>query len=234
SLTKHLRETGLHSLISLRDPRPHEIASVAAASAPQICEDLHLSRYATPDLTKLGLYDVIVYCDDSGSMQMENRYGALKTVVQRIARIAGAYNSTGIKIRFMNATNDDNFNGITTEEKVDACLDAVQPNGWTPLGTKLFEKVIQPLVVQKAMKGELRGPVVVSVVTDGQPLGEDAETLKRTILATKNVMSKLLTPRGQPYNPSTVIFHIARVGTSMEAKEFLESLQDDPEVKDLV
>jgi len=166
SLATHLRDTGLDSLISRRDPRPREIASIAATSASQICDGLQLSRYATPDLTKLGLYDIIVYCDDSGSMHSENRYGSLKTVVQRIARIASAYNSSGIKIRFMNADNDGN--DITTEAGVDACLDAVQPSGWTPLGTKLFEKVVEPLIVQKAMKGELRAPAVISVVTDGQ------------------------------------------------------------------
>jgi len=31
-----------------------------------------------------------------------------------------------------------------------------------------------------------------------------------------------------------VIFHIARVGTSMDAKNFLQGLQDDLEVKDQV
>lgn len=37
-------------------------------------------------------------------------------------------------------------------------------------------------------------------------MGEDQVTLKNTILATKNVLSKLKTPRGEPFHPSSILF----------------------------
>jgi hypothetical protein len=202
SLTTHIAQQGLQSLIPASHPRPREISKAAASNAGTVCRSLHLSHYATPDLTKLSLYDVVVFCDDSTSMHRENRYSTLKTIVRRIARIGSAYNPSGITIRFINANNDGGFNGIVTEEQVETCLDAVQLGRGTPLGTTLFEKVVQPLIVQKAKRGELRRPVVVSVVTDGEPTGEHPDTLKRTILATKNELSKLSTPSGGNYGAS--------------------------------
>jgi len=168
SLTAHIRHQELTSLIPASHPRPREIARMAATRALGSTNSLYLSQYATPDLTKIGLYDVIVFCDDSSSMLLEERYSTLKSVVRRIARIAAAYNPTGIKIRFINSQKDPGFNGIVTEEQVETCLDAVQPENGTALGTKLFEKVVRPLIVEKAKRGELDKPVVVSIVTDGE------------------------------------------------------------------
>lgn len=233
-ITTHITQQGLQYLIPSSHPRPHEISRSAALNASTICHNLHVSRYATPDLTKLGLYDLVIFCDDSLSMGHQKRFDKLKTVVRRIARIGSAYNPAGITIRFMNATNDGGFNGIITEEQVETCLDQVHLRRGTPLGTKLFQKVVQPLIVQKARSWELTKPVVVSVVTDGMPSEEDKDTLKHTILATKNELLKLSTPNGGNYGPSAVVFQIARVGTSRSAESFVKSLEDDPDINDLV
>ncbi|KAI5845330.1 hypothetical protein BZA05DRAFT_147787 [Tricharina praecox] len=166
-------------------------------------------------------------------MNIEERYGTLRTVVRRIARIAGAYNPRGIKIRFVNATNDGGFDGIVTEEQVETCLDTVVPKGGTQLGTRLVTKVIQPLILDRARRGELDRPVVVIIVTDGEPSGEDEDMLKNAILATKNELSKHSCGRSS-YGPSSVVFHIARVGTSSKAKSFVRSLEEDEEVNDLL
>ncbi|KAF8241855.1 hypothetical protein K440DRAFT_468873, partial [Wilcoxina mikolae CBS 423.85] len=171
---------------------------------------------------------------DSTSMQKEERWATLKTVVRRIARISSAYNPQGIKIRFINSSNDTGFNGVVTEEQVETCLDAVTMARGTMIGTRLFEKVVLREIVEKAKRGELTKPVVVSVVTDGEPSGEHTDTLKRTILATKNELSKLPTPSGGKYGSSAVVFQIARVGTSAAAKRYVSSLQHDKDLKGLV
>jgi hypothetical protein len=202
SLTIHIQQRGLQSLFPASHTRPQEIARSAAHLSISICRSLYLSPHAAPDLALLGLYDIILFLDDSTSMHKESRFSTLKTIVRRIALICSAYNASGITIRFINAQNDAGFNGIRTEEQVETCLDTVDLAKGTPLGTRLFEKVVHPLIVQKAQRGELRRPVVVSVVTDGEPTGEHKDTLKRTILATKNELEKLSTPGGGSYGAS--------------------------------
>lgn len=233
-LSNHITQKGLSAFIHASHPRPREIASCAAKNGPAICHSLLISHYATPDLTKLGLYDVIVLCDDSSSMYHEHRYETLKIVVRRIARIAAAYNLSGIKIRSLNSTNDSGFNGIITEDQVVTCLDTIQLQRGTRLGTMLFEKVVNPLIVQRAKRGELIRPVVVSVVTDGKPTGEHIDTLKRTIIATKHELQKLKTLNGGTYGKSAVVFQISRVGSSSAAERYIESLKKDPEVAELI
>ncbi|KAF8542757.1 hypothetical protein BDD12DRAFT_333422 [Trichophaea hybrida] len=234
SLTGHISAKNLTSILPPSSPLVRQVATSAASMAAGVARSLYLSPYATPDLTKLGLYDVIVFCDDSTSMQKEERWATLKTVVRRIARISSAYNPQGIKIRFINSSNDAGFNGVVTEDQVETCLDAVTMARGTMIGTKLFEKVVLREIVEKAKRGELTKPVVVSVVTDGEPSGEHTDTLKRTILATKNELSKLPTPSGGKYGSSAVVFQIARVGTSAAAKRYVSSLQHDKDLKGLV
>ena len=41
------------------------------------------------------------------------------------------------------------------------------PNGRTPLGASLREKVLKPLVIQKAHSNSLTKPVLVVILTDG-------------------------------------------------------------------
>ena len=167
-LSIHIAAAGLQSLLPGSHARPREIASAAAIRAGSVCRSLFLSRYATPDLTKIGLYDVIVFCDDSSSMARENRFHTLKTVVRRVARVASAYNPAGIKVRFMNARGDRGFNGIMTEDQVETCMDTITLGRGTALGTRLFEKVVVPEIIEKARRGELARPVLVSVITDGE------------------------------------------------------------------
>ena len=71
------------------------------------------------------------------------------------------------------------------------------------------------------------------------------DTLKRTIVAAKNELSKLSVTsatktaatangRAGKFGPSAVVFHIARVGSSPTAKDYLNSLQRDRDLDGLV
>jgi len=170
-LTSHITSQQLEPLFPPENPRPKTIARRAANESRRVygvCENLQLSKWANADLAQIGLYDVIVFCDDSGSMMQQQRYETLKAVVRRITLIAAAYNTDGVQIRFINSTLDSGFNGIVTEEQVNTCLDLVVPNNGTALGTNLITKVVEPLILKRARDGELRRPVIVSIVTDGQ------------------------------------------------------------------
>jgi len=174
-----------------------------------------------------------VYCDNSTSMRVEKRYEILKNVVGRIARIARACNQDGISIRVMNCNNDENFNGIMTEHEAQTNLDSVGLSGGTPLGTVLLNKVIRPMILEKAKAGELKRPVLVFVVTDGEPT-EDEDMMKNVILACKNELRKMPTVQGRQYGKNAVTFQISAVGTSASAKAFLEKLKNDEDVGSIV
>lgn len=200
-LSSHISAKSLSSIMTMNSAHIKRIASSAASKSYKIAQSLFLPNSATQDLMKIGLYDVIVFGDDSTSMYKEERWATLKTTVKRIARIAGAYNEAGIRLRFINAKNDSGFNGVRTEEQVETCLSEVHLGRGTALGTACFEKVVRKEIVDKAKQGKLLRPVIVSVVTDGEvcfPLPEVLEPLLTKHLADRR------TPRhSQAHNPSS-------------------------------
>jgi len=254
SLSSHIAEHSLEGVIPDSSSDPLEIAKRAEAEADRICAALGLSPYATPDLTKVGLYDVIVFCDDSGSMLVDNRFDDQRDVVKRISRIAHTYNRAGISLRFINFLDDDGYNRLSHGD-INSAISHVFPNGTTRLGTKLLEKVVLPFVIEPARRGELRRPVLISMITDGevlslpsspplrstanvfsplQPTEENVDTLKWTILACKDELRKNLNAHGTPYGESAVTFQINRIGDSPESKKYLDRLADDPEIAGLI
>ncbi len=51
----------------------------------------------------LALYDVVIFCDDSGSMAFEEggeRVNDLKVILGRVAEVATLFDHNGINIRF--------------------------------------------------------------------------------------------------------------------------------------
>jgi hypothetical protein len=112
--------------------------------------------------------------------------------------------------------------------QVDAIMQAVQYKGLTPIGTELKKKVIDELVVGKANTGQLRKPVLVIVLTDGQPSGEPDNAIFDTI---RNTNMELQRSR---YGAGAVAFQIAQVGNDQDARKFLAKLDSDPVVGGLV
>ena len=51
-------------------------------------------------------------------------------------------------------------------------------NGGTPLGTMLDRKILQPMLLKPARSNSLKKPLLVIVITDGEPQGEDPDTRK--------------------------------------------------------
>lgn len=52
-------------------------------------------------------------------------------------------------------------NGITSEAQALQLIQQIKFSGLTPLGTSLWQKVLQPLVLAPAQQGRLQKPVVV-------------------------------------------------------------------------
>src|SRR6266536_5747326 len=103
-------------------------------------------------------------CEEGGE-----RIKDLKLILQRVAYAASLFDDDGVNVRFMNSTQEGN--NVRTEPDVERLVSTVQFKGLTPMGTSLRQKVIDPFVVQPARSGQLRKPVLIITITDGQPAG---------------------------------------------------------------
>lgn len=93
----------------------------------------------------------------------------MQEMVRRIAKITGLFETEGIKVRCINSTQDGEFNNIRTLEDVEAVMSKIRFNGThTRIGTRLWDKILKPLVFDKIDSNSLTRPLIVSIITDGQ------------------------------------------------------------------
>jgi len=120
-------------------------------------------RYNMPlelatDMVTLAMYDVVIFCDDSGSMAFEEggeRVNDLKVILGRVAEVATQFDHNGINIRFMNGNVEGN--NIRDSASASSLVSQVQFNGLTPLGSKLDEKVIlAPNLLRSRQEGRFQ------------------------------------------------------------------------------
>ena len=165
----------------------------------------------------------------------------LHLILSRVAFAATLFDVDGISLRFMNWKPSPyervQLDGIRNEEDINRLLGTpgqpgpVNFSGLTPLGTELRSQVIDPLILNRARSGEgLKKPVLVIIVTDGQPAGEQRDTLKRSIQYCRDELRRMPVP----YGDRPVSFQIAQVGNDEPARKFLGELDQDPELGDLV
>ncbi|KAF2490146.1 hypothetical protein BU16DRAFT_171837 [Lophium mytilinum] len=196
-----------------------------------MCQRWRIPKEVGNDIVSLGLFDIWLYIDDSGSMAFEEngeRISDLKLIIERVAYAATLFDDDGINIRFMNSNPPEQLcNHIRNEQQVQQLMSNVQFKGLTPMGTKLNEKVIQPILAD-ANRNSLQKPVLVITVTDGQPAGEAQGAVFETI---KQASAALARTR---YGPGAINFQFAQVGNDAKAREFLGTLDSDPVVGSLV
>ena len=98
----------------------------------------------------------------------------------------------------------------------------VQFNGMTPLGTNLNHKVIQPFLMGGIQNRSLSKPILVIIITDGEPTGEPKTTVANVIKNAKNMAMS------SPFGPGAIAFEFAQVGKDQAAQAFLGQLDKDP------
>lgn len=169
-------------------------------------------------------------------MQFEEngeRINDLKLILGRVSYAASLFDDDGIQVRFMNAAmvqvNPAMLNGIRTEQQVNALFTHVKYSGLTPLGTELKNQIIEPLVLGPARGGQLRKPILIITITDGQPAGEPPKTLEQAISDTAQELSRM-----PQYGRHACKFQFAQVGNDQAAKEFLAELDEKKEFGELV
>jgi len=177
------------------------------------------------DLVSLALYDIVIYADDSYSMQGENWDSDLHTIVHKTAGIATLFDSDGISVRFMNGKHDRD--SIRTEQDVMRLLNEAKPCGLTPIGTSLKAKILDPFLQYLRSAGQDRSrlkPMLVITVTDGEPQGEARDTLFTVINETRAALTSM------GFTGNEVAFQFAQVGDEAKATDFLDSLDNHPQI----
>jgi len=166
-------------------------------------------------------------------MQFEEngeRIKDLKLILQRVAFAATLFDDDGISIRFMNSTPPPQMlDNVRSDQQIEHIMQSIQFKGLTPMGTQLREKVIDGIVLRQARSGQLRKPVLVIAVTDGQPAGEPQNAVFDTIRYASQELSRM-----PQYGPTAIAFQFAQVGNDEKAREFLARLDADPGVGSLV
>ncbi|KAF2795715.1 hypothetical protein K505DRAFT_239289 [Melanomma pulvis-pyrius CBS 109.77] len=179
---------------------------------------------------KVSLYQQVIYCDDSSSMRREHRWDTQKSIVERITRITTRVLpiDEGVLLRFINqdAPKPLKLPLRYVESIFDNCL----PAGSTQIGTNLRSKVLQPLIYDKldSIPKSLERPLLISILTDGEPDHESPDTLENAIMECSRRLDAAKYPR------ESVKFMIGQIGTSRRTYEFLEDLRHNREISDLL
>jgi hypothetical protein len=162
-------------------------------------------------------------------MQFEEngeRIKDLKIILSRVAFASSLFDDDGISVRFMNS--DFIQNNIKTEQQCIQLVEQVGFKGLTPMGTSLRNKVLEPLVLQPARAGQLKKPVLVITITDGQPAGEPPNAVFDAIRYASQELQRTR------YGSGAISFQFAQVGNDLKAREFLSKLDNEPGIGNLI
>ena len=115
-----------------------------------------------------------------------------------------------------------------TSDNIMAAMKANSPGGGTPLGSSLYNNILQPLVYKQLDNGRLERPILICTITDGCPNSNDNPTFKNAIVECKKKLD------GADYDPFAVRYLISQIGEDQSAAQFLRELKDDPQIKDVL
>ncbi|KIV87825.1 hypothetical protein PV11_03345 [Exophiala sideris] len=225
-----IQEKGLQNFYPPGHPLLDQVANRATQQVASLAQTWRINPEIASDIVKLALYDVVLYIDDSGSMQFEEngeRIDDLKLILSRVAHATSLFDEDGIQIRFMNS--QEQGNNIRNEQQVNDMVARTRFSGLTPMGRELQNKILGPLVLGAARSGSLRKPVLVITITDGQPTGESSGDVARIIKSASDELSR--NPR---YGKGAVAFQFAQVGNDLKAREFLSKLDEEPTIGDII
>jgi hypothetical protein len=232
-LEQAIQENGLTSFYQRGSPQVEQIAQKAATQIPALAQRWRVPMEIAVDLCQIGLYDVIIFIDDSGSMAFEEngeRISDLKLILERVASVATIFDDDGVSLRFMNANYQPHLlENIKTEAQIQQLMSSVQYKGLTPMGTELRKKVLEGIIFPKMRQGQMQKPFLVIAITDGQPAGEPAHTVSDTLKTALNEVRSNF-----PANTQAITFQFAQVGNDQAARNFLAKLDEDPQFGSIV
>lgn len=197
-------------------------ASLADDPGTPIC-----NKDLLPKTAQVTMHQQVLYCDDSTSMKREGRWDSQNQLINRIARVTTRIlpEGEGVYMRYINQEipSSDSL-------KFEELLDVVRPLTWggdTPIGTNLKSKILEPLVYSK-LPGDLKRPLLVSVITDGMPEPEPRSTLVDAIAECGDKLEAAGLPR------ESVKFMIGQVGSANAATKFLQDIGKESRIANVV
>ncbi|KAF4987784.1 hypothetical protein FGRMN_10160 [Fusarium graminum] len=210
---------GLESFFEPESPVLQGILSQAYAVVNDTSLTEPLPAKFVKSLFLQAVYHPIIYCDDSGSMNEENRWSLQTEIVSSIADIMTHVEpdeKMSARLRFINKSSPglDNLLGQPLKAQMN-----FTPDGSTKIGTNLNNKVLEPLIYSKINAREtFAKPSIVVIITDGCPTEEVEDTLQNAIATCRQ---KLI---DAGYDRRTVLFSINQIGNAPEAAQFLSNL----------
>ncbi|KAJ5748654.1 uncharacterized protein N7511_010350 [Penicillium nucicola] len=217
NLEDYISAKGLEDFYPVGSP---DVAEIAENSA-RILKNSTVAG-ATPRnvtiMSRQGLYQPILYCDDSGSMKEDDRMNRQAVMVSRMAWLItqAAPSGTKVHLRFINKS--DKFNDLDPSQLSSKMT--FTPDGSTELGTHLKGKVLNDFLYGPINSGlPLAKPLLILTVTDGCPNVEAVDTYEKEI---RNSLDFL---KQNGLGEEAVRYDLSQVGTAPEATKFLESWQ---------
>lgn len=182
------------------------------------------------DIAVLGLYDIVLFVDDSGSMDYVEpsegmkRFDLMREVMKTVAFWATLMDPDGVVVRFFNSNAEGN--GLSSIKDVDDLLKTVVPDGMTPLGEQLENKILNKIVLPLMIKSELNRPVLTITLTDGEPSNKQA--VIDTIVKCRDASMK------SKYGEHAMSFGFAQIGEERAATKYLNYIDTHPVVGKLI
>ncbi|KAF9088743.1 hypothetical protein BGX29_000121 [Mortierella sp. GBA35] len=183
-------------------------------------------------LCKLALYDIILLVDDSSSIRTANpvdgRMAELMFVSSVIADVAALFDDDGIDIEFLNC--EGSYKEIRGGRVAGQILNRCGFSGNTRLGYALHRKIHSRFFNRAPQPSPLRmhKPVLVYIITDGEPCGEPREALERQIRRGSDYL------RSQGYPADLFRYQIAQVGNDLRSTAYLNELDQRPGLGELI
>lgn len=168
---------------SLDEAKIHDLARQVAQNISEEDQNLDSGRYFL-DLSKTALYTTVFLVDDSTSVKENKLDGPLMQALMKATEMATAFkftdrnhkmtaevagrSSSDVIVRFLNNKTTQAMDRVSGVSDMRAILQKIKWKGGTEIGTMLQQKVLEPLVLEKARKGTLQQPVLVNIITDGK------------------------------------------------------------------
>lgn len=209
------------------DKKIWEVATrVAALDFDAISKEFMIDKEFAYEFVPLALYDVVFFCDDSGSMRFEEngtRIDDLRFILDKVTTLVSRFDDDGITVRFMNS--DTEGNNVRTVNDVHQLLKNVNFSGGTPLGEEFEKRVVKPFANPGFLR-KMPKPVLAFIITDGAPT-DNARIVSVIEHAKKNLAST-------SYGPKALAIQIAQVGRDVNAQRFLKSIDNHSVIGDMV
>jgi len=131
-------------------------------------------------------------------MRQEGRMETLRDTLRRITKFATILSPSGISVRVLNYEEDTDgqWDGLKTVKDVDERMDRITIQSGTRLGTVLLTKVLDPMILGKANHDELKKPVIVAIITDGEE-SNDSDTSDLNVLSNNAVANPRTPPTAE-------------------------------------